>query len=80
MNEMEQQLGSRFVCAKCKGHGALVSRFAATGTGISRFFDIQHNRFVAASCKNCGYTEIYNLKVLGERGGVGNVLDVLFGG
>lgn len=75
-----EQFASRFVCSKCKGHGGEVGRIAATGTGISRFFDIQHKRFLAVSCKSCGYTEIYNLKILGERGGVANVLDVLFGG
>ena len=77
---LDQELARRFVCAKCRSEGAHVKRFAATGTGLSRLFDIQHNKFVAVSCTNCGYTELYNPHVL-ERKGVGmDILDLMFGG
>jgi hypothetical protein len=77
---LDQELARRFVCAKCRSEGAHVKRIAATGTGLSRLFDIQHNKFIALSCANCGYTELYNARVL-ERKGVGmDVLDLLFGG
>jgi len=79
-SDAQEQLASRFVCAKCKNRGGTSSRLAATGTGFSRLFDIQHQRFAVISCTNCGYTEMYNLKVLGERGRLANVLDVIFGG
>ena len=67
---LDQELARRFVCAKCRSEGAHVKRFAATGTGLSRLFDIQHNKFVAASCTNCGYTELFNP----------HILDLMFGG
>lgn len=77
---LEDELGSRFVCAKCKSHGAKVKRISAAGTGISKIFDIEHNQFVTASCTNCGFTEIYNPEILEGKRHLGSIFDVLFGG
>ena len=80
MRNIEKEIESRFKCAKCRSSGATVKSLAMTGTGISRMFDIQHNRYVFASCKNCGYTEVYNLDILsGSQDTVGNILDIMFG-
>jgi hypothetical protein len=49
-----------------------------SGVGISRFFDIQHHRYVFVSCDYCGYTEIFNLRVLEGQDDPGMILDVLF--
>ncbi|HEX3031502.1 MAG TPA: zinc ribbon domain-containing protein [Bacillota bacterium] len=76
---LDDQLGSRFVCVKCNNSGAKVKRFAATGTGLSKLFDIQHNEFIAVSCKNCGFTELYNPEILEGKNNLGNILDILFG-
>ena len=76
---IDNQIAQRFKCEKCHQTGASVKRIAATGTGISKIFDIQHNRFIAASCQNCGYTEFYNPDMLKNPSRVGTVLDVLFG-
>jgi predicted nucleic-acid-binding Zn-ribbon protein len=35
---------------------------------------------VSVSCRNCGYTEIYNPEVLEGKKHLGSILDVLFGG
>lgn len=77
---LEEQISSRFTCTKCKQHGAEVKRIAATGTGLSKLLDLQHNQFITASCRNCGYTEIYNPDMLGDKRKLGTILDVLFGG
>lgn len=77
--EVDEQLRSRFVCSKCKSADAIVKRFAATGTGLSKMFDIQHNQFIAVSCSNCGFTEIYNPEVLEGKDRLGDFLDILFG-
>lgn len=77
---VEDQLGAKFQCPKCKNSGGETSRFAATGTGLSRFFDVQHKRFITVSCRNCGFTEMYNPKILERSGKVGDVLDFIFGG
>ena len=48
------------------------------GTGVSKIFNIQHNRYIFASCNNCGYTEIYDLDILsGGEDAVGNILDII---
>ena len=77
---LEDQIAIRFVCAKCRNQGALTKRIAATGAGLSRILDIQHNQFVLASCRNCGYTEAYNPEILEGKKHLGSILDVLFGG
>lgn len=77
--KLDEQISSRFTCTKCKQHGAEVKRIATTGAGLSKLLDIQHNQFLAASCRNCGYTEIYNPDMLGDKRKLGTILDVLFG-
>jgi predicted nucleic-acid-binding Zn-ribbon protein len=80
MTDIEKEIESRFVCAKCRSSGAKVKSLAMTGTGISKLLDIQHNRYIFASCNNCGYTEAYNLDILkGSKDKVGNILDTIFG-
>lgn len=76
---LEEQLESRFVCAKCQHHGGEARRIAATGAGLSKLLDIQHNQYVIISCGDCGYSEIYNPRVLEGKRSLGDVLDVLFG-
>jgi predicted nucleic-acid-binding Zn-ribbon protein len=77
---LEDQFAMRFVCAKCNSSGAVTKRISASGTGISKLLDIQHNQFIAVSCRHCGYTEVYNPEVLEGKRHLGSVLDVLFGG
>ena len=80
MINIEKEIESRFVCAKCHSSGAKAKSLAMTGTGLSKLLDIQHNRYIFASCNNCGYTEVYNLDTLsGSRDEAGNILDILFG-
>ena len=43
MKDIEKEIESRFVCAKCHSSGAKVKSLAMTGTGISKLLDIQHN-------------------------------------
>lgn len=80
MKNIEKEIEAKFVCAKCHSSGATVKSLAMTGTGISKLLDIQHNRYIFASCNNCGYTEVYNLDTLsGGRDDIGNIFDTLFG-
>lgn len=76
---VDDALAERFVCPKCDARGGVVKRFAATGTGLSRMFDIEHNVFIAVSCQACGYTELYNPEILEEKDNLGVFLDALFG-
>ena len=72
----DQMISREFTCPRCKSTGADVNRIAVSGTGISRFMDIQHQKFLTASCFNCGYTEIYNLKILEGEDRLGTLLDI----
>jgi predicted nucleic-acid-binding Zn-ribbon protein len=78
MNDVEQQLGQAFVCAKCHQHGAHVEKLAMSGTGISRLFEVQLYRYAFVSCHNCGYTEVYNLRTLEGKDNLGTILEILF--
>ena len=77
---IEEQMSGRFRCAKCDQRGAAAKRIAATGAGLSKLLDIQHNQFVTLSCRNCGYTEVYNPEMLEGKRSLGSILDVIFGG
>jgi predicted nucleic-acid-binding Zn-ribbon protein len=77
---VENLLAEEFICQRCKSAGAHVERLSMSGTGISRFFDIQPYRYAFVSCTNCGYTEIFNLRMLESKDDPGLFLDVLFSG
>ena len=62
-------------CMKCGSKNAGQKEVAMTGTGLSKMFDIQHNRFIVVYCKNCGYSEFYNK----QSSTASNVLDLFFG-
>ncbi|WP_456279599.1 zinc ribbon domain-containing protein [Bacillus sp. K7] len=63
-------------CIKCGSIEAGQKEIATTGTGLSKLFDVQNNRFLVVYCKNCGYSEFYNK----ESSTAGNILDLFFGG
>jgi predicted nucleic-acid-binding Zn-ribbon protein len=77
---VEKQLSEQFVCAKCGSHGAHVEQLSMSGTGITRFLDVQPYRYAYASCENCGYTEVFNLRTLAGKDDLGTFLDILFSG
>ncbi|OIB58383.1 zinc ribbon domain-containing protein [Natrialba sp. SSL1] len=58
-------------CLKCGHTETEVDDISTTGTGFSKFFDIQNRRFRVVSCTNCGYAELY-------KGGKTNDLTDLF--
>ena len=78
MSAVDQSLAAKFVCSHCGQQGAHVERLAMSGTGLSRLFEIQPFRYAFVSCKNCGSTEVFNLKMLESKDNLGNFLEVLF--
>jgi predicted nucleic-acid-binding Zn-ribbon protein len=77
---LEAILADAFVCERCQGSGAIVEKIAVSGVGASRFFDIQHHRYVFVSCDYCGHTTVFNLTVLEGKDDLGLFLDTLFSG
>jgi len=78
MAKIEQLLSEKFYCPKCNQKGAHVERLAMSGTGLSRLLEIQAYRYAFASCNNCGYTEVYNLRTLEGKDNLGSFLEILF--
>lgn len=78
MSRATTQLAHSFVCPKCHSRGAQVEKLAMSGTGLSRLLEFQPYRYAHASCHNCGYTEVYNLRVLEGKDNLGTFLDLLF--
>ncbi|KJF43483.1 hypothetical protein SAMN05444285_10515 [Draconibacterium orientale] len=63
-----------FSCPKCSSWEYEEDTIRTTGGGFTRFFDIQNRKFIAISCKRCGYTELYKA---GRGSTAGSILDFL---
>tara|TARA_B100001750_G_scaffold76480_1_gene60695 strand:+ start:123 stop:329 length:207 start_codon:yes stop_codon:yes gene_type:complete len=68
-------MNKQYQCAKCEGREFKNNEIRTTGSGLSRFFDIQNQKFTAVTCTNCGYTELFKV----QGGGIGNFFDFLSG-
>ena len=79
MGALEEQFADRFLCSKCQHSHAKVRRFAAPGSGISRFLDWQHNEFLTVSCIHCGFTEMYDPRAFKDKRKTMEILDLIFG-
>ena len=75
---VDHLLAQEFTCPRCRNSGAHVERLAMSGTGLSRLLEIQAHRYAFVSCTNCGYTEVFNLRVLEGKDDVGTLLEVIF--
>ena len=78
MSKIEDDLAGAFVCSKCLHSGGHVEHLAMSGTGLSRLFEIQAYRYAFVSCKNCGFTEIFNLNILKGKDNLGTIFEVIF--
>lgn len=58
-------------CQKCQNKEFAADQFAATGGGLTKFFNIQNKKFTTVTCTRCMYTEIYKT----DTSTLGNVLD-----
>ena len=78
MASITDQIGQAFVCQRCHSKGGSAQKLAMSGTGLSRLLEIQPYRYSFVSCNNCGYTEVFNLRILEGRDDLSTFLDVLF--
>ena len=58
-------------CPKCQNDEFEEGQLAATGGGLSKFFNVQNRKFTTVTCTQCKYTEIYKT----DTSTLGNVLD-----
>ena len=61
-----------YSCMKCKGTEYRAGELRTTGSGLSRFFNIQNQKYATVACVGCGYTELYRL----DGSGISNILQI----
>lgn len=66
---------TKYHCPKCDNTKAEIDEIRTTGSGFSRFFDIQNRKFTVVTCSHCKYSEFYK----GSVSNLGNVADFLIG-
>ncbi len=64
-----------YKCMKCGNDDYQVDKFCATGTGLTKIYDLQTKYFTVVSCTKCGFSELYK----GDTKKLANVLDFLIG-
>ena len=63
-----------YECSRCKTREAETGEIRTTGSGFSRFLNLQNHKFAYVSCGSCGYTDFYRV----DSGGKGvALLDIL---
>ena len=73
--EMDDPTQERsFSCVKCNGTEYETGEIRTTGSGFSRFLDLQNQKFGFVACANCGYVEFYRMS---GKGGLGTFFDIL---
>ena len=65
-----------FKCGKCANQTYETGEIRTTGSGLSRFFDVQNQKFSHITCESCGFTEFFKRRA----GKAGNILDLFLGG
>ena len=56
---MNDNLNKDFECIKCENIEFVEGKINTTGSGLSKFFNIQLHTFQAISCSECGYTDLF---------------------
>ncbi|HMA58807.1 MAG TPA: zinc ribbon domain-containing protein [Halanaerobiales bacterium] len=67
-------MGREFKCEKCGSKSYDKTELRTTGGKLSKLFDVQNKKFIAVSCSNCGYTELYRIN---DSGVLSNIFDFL---
>jgi hypothetical protein len=62
-----------YVCPKCGNTSYIKDELRATGSYLTKLFNVQNKKYVTISCNRCGYTEFYRK----ESSMLGNIFDFL---
>lgn len=65
----------QYICPKCGCESYVSDQFQATGGNFAKIFDVQNKKFIAVSCADCGFTELYRAQ---NSSGM-DILDFLIG-
>jgi predicted nucleic-acid-binding Zn-ribbon protein len=60
-----------YQCIKCGHREYEIDEFRATGSFLTKIFDVQNQRFTTVTCTRCRYTEIYKA----DSSMLGNIFD-----
>lgn len=60
-----------YQCSKCGHREYEIDEFRATGSFLTKIFDVQNQRFTTVTCTRCRYTEIYKA----DSSMLGNIFD-----
>jgi predicted nucleic-acid-binding Zn-ribbon protein len=63
-----------YSCDKCGVKTYKSGELRTTGSGVSRFFNLQNQKYTTIACTECGFTEMYRMDGGGKAG---NILDIL---
>ena len=61
-----------YSCDKCHATTFKTGEIRTTGSGITRFLNIQNQKYQTVSCEKCGFTELFRL----DGSGFSNVIDL----
>ena len=61
-----------YSCSKCNGTEYTTGEIRTTGSGLSRFLNLQNQKFLAVSCSEGGYTDLFRR----DGGRMGNIVDL----
>ncbi len=64
-----------YSCVKCGNTTYSVGKMRATGSFLSKLFNVQTQKFTYVTCKNCKYTELYKA----PSSALGNIFDLFIG-
>tara|TARA_A100001037_G_C14984331_1_gene559578 strand:+ start:611 stop:865 length:255 start_codon:yes stop_codon:yes gene_type:complete len=71
---MEKEMNKQaYSCKNCPNTEYTTGEIRTTGSGISRFLNLQNNKFVTVTCNECGYTDLYKVDGSGK---FGTILDL----
>ncbi|RLD62315.1 MAG: GTP-binding protein [Bacteroidetes bacterium] len=61
----------KYICPKCGYKQFETGEMRATGSFMTKLFNIQNKKFTTVTCKQCRYTEFY----AASSNQMGNILD-----
>lgn len=65
-----------YSCMKCSNSTYTTDTIRTTGSGLTRFLNIQNRKFLIVTCEQCGFSEMYRQFPGGK---MGTALDFIIG-